>query len=76
MNLLKLAYIRGYMIDKLNINNELTDKDLNLLSSSEIDEIEEIGKNNNLKLYYFKEKDNLPRVNIVLGFLKSIYQGI
>jgi 2-polyprenyl-3-methyl-5-hydroxy-6-metoxy-1,4-benzoquinol methylase len=73
LNLIKYAYIRGYMKNKLNINNELTNKDLFLLSSLDINSLEEIGKKNNLKLYYFKEKEDLARVNIVLGFLKGIY---
>lgn len=72
-NILKYAYIRGYMKLKLNINNELTNKDLFSLSSSDIKTLEQIGKDNNLKLYYFKEKEDLARVNIVLGFLKGIY---
>jgi 2-polyprenyl-3-methyl-5-hydroxy-6-metoxy-1,4-benzoquinol methylase len=72
-NILKYAYIRGYMKLKLNINNELTNKDLFSLSSSDIKNLEQIGKDNNLKLYYFKEKEDLARVNIVLGFLKGIY---
>lgn len=72
-NILKYAYIRGYIKNKLNVNNNLTNKDLFSLSSSDINSLEEIGKKHNLKLYYFKEKEDLARVNIVLGFLKGIY---
>ena len=72
-DLLKYAYIRGYMKIKMNVNNELTNKDIFSLTSDDFVKLEKIGKDNNLKLYYFKEKDDLPRVNVVLGFFKSVY---
>lgn len=73
--LLKLAYIRGYLINnQIKINNQnLLLKDLFLLTLEEKDELINIAKEYELKLYYFKEKEYLPRVSIVLGFLKNIY---
>lgn len=73
-NDLMIAYIRGYIIsNKINVNNNLITKDINSLNDEEINELISIGKSLDLKLYYFKEKEDLPRVNIVLGFLKGIY---
>ena len=73
-NDLMLAYIRGYIKNNnINININLINKDINSLDSTEIEELISIGKALDLKLYYFKEKEDLPRVSIVLGFLKGIY---
>ena len=72
-NDLMIAYIRGYIIsNKINVNSNLINKDINSLNDEEINELISIGKSLDLKLYYFKEKEDLPRVNIVLGFLKGI----
>ena len=70
--LIMASFIRGYLISN-NIKHSLIDKDLFSLSDLDISELEKLGKELELKLYYFKEKENLPRVNIVLGFLKNIY---
>ena len=69
------AYIRGTIITKkINIENKnLLNKTLLQLSNNEIYELIDFGKKLDLKLYYFKEKEDLPRVSIVLGFLKNIY---
>lgn len=73
-NDLMLAYIRGYIKNNnINVNNNLINKDINSLDECEIIELISIGKDLDLKLYYFKEKEDLARVNIVLGFLKAIY---
>ena len=73
-NLIMCAYIRGYIISNNIIGyEELISKELIELSLEDIVLLESIGKNLGLKLYYFKEKENLARVNIVLGFLKSVY---
>lgn len=71
---LKYSYIRGYLKNNLNIkvNKDILEKELLDLSSSDILELEDLGKKNQLKLYYFKEKEILPRVNIVLGFLRNV----
>ena len=69
------SYIRGVIINKnIKINNEtLINKELSLLNEFEKEELLQIAKQNELKLYYFKNKEVLPRVSIVLGFLKNIY---
>ena len=69
------SYIRGVIINKnIKINNEtLINKELSLLNEFEKEELLQIAKQNELKLYYFKDKEVLPRVSIVLGFLKNIY---
>ena len=73
--ILKIAYIRGYLINnQIKINNQnLLLKDLFLLTLEEKEELINIAKKYELKLYYFKEKEYLPRISIVLGFLKNIY---
>ncbi len=72
--LIECSYIRGYVKqNNIEINNVLLTKPLLELTYNEIDELLEIGKQKQLKLYYFKDKEDLPRVTIVLGFLKNIY---
>lgn len=69
------SYIRS-IIKARNINisnNELINKPLHALTNIDIEELINIGKKEALKLYYFKDKEVLPRVSIVLGFLKNIY---
>lgn len=69
---IKASYIKGFLI-KHHIEHELADKDLDLLEEDDYNQLDEIGRTYNLKLYYFKEKEDLARVKIVLGFLKNIY---
>lgn len=72
--LLMCAYIRGYIIkNKIDASSDIINKDLMELSIDDILYLENLGKKLDLKLYYFKEKEDLARVNIVLGFLKGIY---
>ena len=73
------AYVRGQIMkfgDTMSLDgitnrcitcpiDELTDDELVLLA--------EIGRNNDLKMYRFKEKESLPRVKKVIGFLKAFY---
>ena len=74
IKLIECSYIRGYVKqNNIEINNVLLTKPLLELTNNEIDELLEIGKQKQLKLYYFKDKEDLPRVTIVLGFLKNIY---
>ncbi len=70
-NKIKASYIRGYL-KKHNIVHKLVAKELDSLEEDDYKELEEIAKPHNLKLYYFKDKEDLARVKIVLGFLKSI----
>lgn len=72
--LIECSYIRGYVKqNNIEINNNLITKPLLEFTNNEIEELLEIGKQKKLKLYYFKDKEDLPRVTIVLGFLKNIY---
>ena len=72
-DLIKYAYIRGYLkLNNIHCNLDLLNKDLLILSNEEVNELNELAKTHNIKTYYFKEKELLPRVNIVLGFLKGI----
>lgn len=70
---IKASYIRGYLIKNNLLNNDLVNDDLFSLTEESLNKLDEIGNNYNLKLYYFKLKEDLPRVKIVLGFLKNIY---
>ena len=71
---LKYAYIRGYIKNNnIPISNDILDKSLDNLTDFDKNILYEIAKLYSLKLYYFKEKEYLARVNIVLGFLKGIY---
>lgn len=73
LELLMCSYIRGYIKEnKINIDNNLINKQLNKLTNIEITQLINIGKEYNLKLYYFKDKGILARVKIVLGFLRNI----
>lgn len=73
LNTLKYAYVRGFIL-----NNHLTDyydvatKSIESLNDSDILLLNKVIKTYNLKTYYFKEKEILPRVKIVLGFLRNI----
>ncbi len=72
--LLMCAYIKGYLLkNKIDADVNIINKDLMDLSDSDIRYLEDIGKKLDLKLYYFKEKEDLARVKLVLGFLKGIY---
>lgn len=73
LKFIKASYVRGYLKVNNILNDDLVNKQLLDLSDADIDNLDLLGKQHNLKLYYFKEKEELPRVKIVLGFLKSIY---
>ena len=75
IKLIQSAYIRGYYKNNnlSGLGEELFNKSLLELTDKDIYMLEEFGKKNELKLYYFKEKDVLPRVSVVLGFLRNIY---
>lgn len=75
LKLIQSAYIRGfYKKNNLSgLDEELITKEIIELSDEDICKLEQFGKKNELKLYYFKEKDILPRVSIVLGLLRNIY---
>lgn len=71
MDKIKASYIKGYL-KKHHIECELANKDLDLLEEDDYNKLDEIGRIYNLKLYYFKDKEDLARVKVVLGFLKNI----
>ena len=52
---------------------EYKNKNTYELSSTDVDKIAQLSRESDFKSYHFKKKDTLPRVNKVLGFLKSIY---
>lgn len=74
LKLIQSAYIRGYYKNNnlSGLDEKLLNKSLLELTDEDIYMLEEFGKKNELKLYYFKEKDVLPRVSVVLGFLRNI----
>ena len=71
------AAVRGNIIRRGlsdTIENKLMFGALSELTEDECKRIIEVGKDLGLKLYHFKKSDRmLPRVNAVIGFLKSIY---
>lgn len=74
LELIKYSYIRGYVKNnKIDFSNDILSKDLKELNENDKISLYDIAKKYNLKLYYFKEKEYLPRVKIVLGFLKAIH---
>lgn len=42
------------------------------LTDEQVRRIMAFGSDNGLKMYYFKEKEDLPRVKMALGFLKGV----
>ncbi len=75
LELIKCAYIRGFFRKNniTDINVDILQKDLFELTDEDINILNQKGKEYELKLYYFKEKEDLPRVSVVLGLLKNIY---
>lgn len=74
MDLLAAAYVRGYVRrngDTLNV--DLLNAPLEHLTEDQAAAINRYGTENELKMYRFKEKDDLPRVKMALGFLRAVY---
>ncbi len=70
-----VSYVRGYLKknNTSDISCELLSKPIETMTQDDIDYLIELGKKNDLKLYKFKNNHSgLPRINRVLGFLKSI----
>lgn len=67
------AYVRGIATE---INGllppQLTQKPLDELNEDELSRIIAAGEAAGLRMYHFKKKELLPRVNAVLGFLKGV----
>jgi len=74
MNRIAAAYVRGYAAENdLDLEGELICSQLSSLTDEQIHKLITAGSHNGLKMYYFKEKEDLPRVKMALGFLKAIY---
>ena len=70
---LAAAYVRGEGgRQDIGLPEELTALPLEELSEDQKDELVSYGKKVELKMHYFKEKDELPRVQLVMGFLRGM----
>ena len=70
---LAAAYVRGIAAEQPDLLLEaLVRKPLTQLTPSEIEAIVSAGEAADLQMYHFKEKERLPRVRAVLGFLHGI----
>lgn len=72
LRVLSAAYVRGYIISNGGLSGELVRTPLEDLSDAQIGELIAYGEQHDLKMYRFKEKEDLPRVRAVLGFLKAV----
>lgn len=72
--LLAAAYVRGIAqsAGEPLVPPELMQAPLGALTDSELAQLIDAGSRAELKLYRFKEKEDLPRVSAVLGFLRGI----
>jgi len=67
------AYVRGYAKRTgLALIQNLCDKPLNELNERELDMLFTAGKTCGLKMYRFKSHRDMPRVKIVMGFLRNV----
>lgn len=72
-NDLAAAYVRGEAHKKdIGLPEELTAVPLEELSEDQKDRLVTLGKAAELKMHYFKVKDQLPRVQLVMGFLRGM----
>lgn len=70
---LAAAYVRGEgHRQDIRLPEKLTALPLKELSEDRKDELVALGRKLNLKMHYFKEKDELPRVQLVMGFLRGM----
>lgn len=70
---LAAAYVRGEgQRQDIGLPEELMAVPLEELSEDQKDELVALGKTAELKMHYFKEKNELPRVQLVLGFLQGM----
>ncbi len=72
--LLAAAYLRGRALNSGTpaLPPELAETPLEALTDVELSQIADIGMRAQLKMHYFKKKDDLPRVSAVLGFLRGV----
>lgn len=73
--LLGAAYVRGHArrTGTPRLPKELVEKPLSELTGGEASLLQALGKEAGLKMYRFKNHENLPRVHKVLGFLRGIW---
>lgn len=70
---LAVAYLRGVAVEQPDLLPEaLVQKPLEQLTPPEIETIVLAGETADLRMYHFKQKEYLPRVRAVLGFLRNI----
>ena len=70
---LAAAYVRGEgQTGDIELPEELTAAPLEELSEDQKERLVALGKAAELKMHYFKEKDQLPRVQLVMGFLRGM----
>lgn len=67
------AYVRGCALNgKISLPEELVLQPLDSLTDEQKDELVILGKKAELKMHYFKEKGELARVQLVMGFLRGM----
>ena len=67
------AYVRGCALNgKISLPEELVLQPLDSFTDEQKDELVILGKKAELKMHYFKEKDELARVQLVMGFLRGM----
>lgn len=74
LNRIAAAYVRGYAAENnLELSDELISAPFSSLTDEQIHRIMAFGNHNDMKMYRFKVKVDLPRVKMALGFLKGVY---
>lgn len=67
------AYVRGCALKgKVSVPEELVQQPLESLTDDQKDELVSCGKAAKLKMHYFKEKYELARVQLVMGFMRGM----
>ncbi len=67
------AYVRGYANRTgLALNKNLCEKPIEELNERELDMLFTAGRTCGLKMYRFKSHRDMPRVKMVMGFLRSV----
>lgn len=69
-DLLAAAYVRG--LGRCPLPRELAEMPLGALTGQELARVADEGRQAGLKLHHFKQRDDLPRVSAVLGFLQGV----
>ena len=71
---LAAAYVRGCALisRKVSLPEGLVRQPLEMLSEDQTEELIALGREAGLKMHYFKEKEELARVQLVMGFLRGM----